>query len=81
MTKSVFLKVSSAFMVDGQIAKAGDIVEVSEGDAKDLLHRGKATLATASDAPEQADQEQPSEPEQTAADDQPAKGGKGKKGK
>ncbi len=81
MTKSVFLQVSSAFMVGGQIAKAGDIVEVSEGDAKDILHRGKATLATETDAHEQANQEQQSEPEQNAADDQPAKGSKGKKGK
>ena len=54
MTKSVFLKVSSAFLVGGEIAKTGEIVEVTESEAKDLLQRGKATLATASDAPEQA---------------------------
>ncbi len=53
MTKSVFLKVSSAFLVGGTIAKTGEIVEVSEGEAKDLLQRGKATLATADDAPQQ----------------------------
>ncbi len=53
MTKSVFLKVSSAFLVGGTIAKTGEIVEVSEGEAKDLLQRGKATLATAADAPAQ----------------------------
>lgn len=53
MTKSVFLKVSSAFLVGGTIAKTGEIVEVSESEAKDLLQRGKATLATAADAPEQ----------------------------
>ena len=53
MSKSVFLKVSSAFMVGGHIAKTGEIVEVSEGEAKDLLQRGKAILATAADAPEQ----------------------------
>ena len=64
MSKSVFLKVSSAFMVGGHIAKAGEIVEVSEGEAKDLLQRGKATLATAADAPEQ----QPAEVEQTGQD-------------
>lgn len=44
--KNVFLKVSSAFLVGGEIAKAGEVVEVSEAEAKDLLHRGKATLAT-----------------------------------
>ncbi len=80
MTKSVFLKVSSAFMVGGQIAKAGDIVEVSEGDAKDLLHRGKATLATAADSPQDEDQTL-ADSTQEVADDQPAKGDKGKKGK
>ena len=47
MSKSLLLKVSSAFMVDGLIAKAGEIVEVSESEAKNLLHRGKATLANA----------------------------------
>lgn len=52
MTQTVFLKVSSAFTVGGRIAKAGEIVEVSEGAAKDLLHRGKATLATSADAPQ-----------------------------
>lgn len=86
MTKSVFLKVCSAFMVGGQIAKIGDIVEVNETDAKDLLHRGKAILATAADVP---GSEQNTEiPEQEAADaerpddDEPTKPfGKGKKGK
>lgn len=53
MIKSVFLKVSSAFLVGGTIAKAGEIVEVSESEAKDLLQRGKATLTTAADAPKQ----------------------------
>lgn len=61
MSKSVFLKVSSAFLVGGHIATVGEIVEVTEAEAKDLLQRGKATLATAHDAPEQEHQE----PEQT----------------
>lgn len=64
MPKSVFLKVSSAFLVGGTIAKTGEIVEVSEGEAKDLLQRGKATLATAADAPEQP----AAEAEQTGQD-------------
>jgi hypothetical protein len=46
MSKSVFLMVTSAFMVGGAIAKAGEIVEVSNAEAKDLLNRGKAKLAT-----------------------------------
>lgn len=78
MTKSVFLKVSSAFLVGGQIAKTGEIVEVTEAEAKDLLQRGKATLATANDAPEQT----ADEAEQAATDEQvdakPVGKGKGK---
>lgn len=58
MTKTVFLKVSSAFLVGGQLAKAGEIVEVTGTEAKDLLARGKATVATVADAPEDQEQEQ-----------------------
>lgn len=45
MSQSVFLKVTSAFMVGGAMAKAGEIVEVTNAEAKDLLNRGKAVLA------------------------------------
>lgn len=45
MARTVFLKVTSAFLVNGKIAKVGDVVEVGESDAKSLLHRGKAVLA------------------------------------
>lgn len=58
MSKTVFLKVSSAFLVGGQLAKAGEIVEVTGTEAKDLLARGKATVATVADAPVDQDQEQ-----------------------
>jgi hypothetical protein len=54
MTESVFLKVTSAFLVGGEIARAGEIVEVSLTEAKDLLNRGKAVLANESDAPKVA---------------------------
>lgn len=47
----IHLKLTSAIAINGNIAKAGDVVEVSEADAKSLLHRGKAVLA-------QIDQEQ-----------------------
>ena len=43
--KKIALKVTSAFLVDGKIAKVGEVVEVEEIDAKSLLHRGKAVLA------------------------------------
>ena len=58
MSKTVFLKVSSAFLVGGQLAKAGEIVEVTGTEAKDLLARGKATVATVADAPVDQEQEQ-----------------------
>lgn len=58
MSKTVFLKVSSAFLVGGQLAKAGEIVEVTSTEAKDLLARGKATVATVADAPVDQKQEQ-----------------------
>lgn len=51
MSESVFLKVSSAFLCGGSIAKKGEIVEVSNAEAKDLLARGKAVVATDDDAP------------------------------
>lgn len=50
MTKNITIKVTSAFVVRGEIAMPGTLVEVSIDDAKDLLHRGKAELATEADA-------------------------------
>lgn len=50
MTKSVALKVSSAILVGGKLVKAGELVEVTMAEAKDLLHRGKATLAVSKPA-------------------------------
>lgn len=44
--KSVVLKLTGAIALDGQIARAGSLVEMSESEAKDLLRRGKAELAT-----------------------------------
>ena len=51
MSDSVFLKVSSAFLVGGLLAKRGEVVEVTNAEAKDLLARGKAVVATEKDAP------------------------------
>ena len=47
----VAVKVTSAFMVGGEIARPGEIVEVTNSEAKDLLHRGMAVLATEEDEP------------------------------
>jgi hypothetical protein len=50
--KSVFLKLTAAIVIAGEIAKAGEIVEVSSTEAKDLLNRKKAELATEADMPQ-----------------------------
>lgn len=54
---SVFLKLTSAIPVDGEIITAGNLVEVDELLAKNLLHRGKAVLATAEDGVPAGDDE------------------------
>lgn len=53
--KSYVLFLTSAIVVDGGIVKAGQLVELSEPEAKNLLSRGKARLATADDGYEGAD--------------------------
>lgn len=67
------LKITSAVVIDGEIATAGKIVfDVEENLAKNLLSRGKAVVATEADAPSAA-------PEPAAQiDAKPAKGGKAK---
>ncbi|ANN86114.1 endonuclease VII [Enterobacter phage Arya] len=42
--KSVLLKLTSAIVIAGSIAKAGEVVEVTELEAKNLLARGKGVL-------------------------------------
>lgn len=49
MSKSIFLVLTSAIAISGAICRSGQVVEVSELEAKNLLHRGKARLATADD--------------------------------
>ncbi|HEV2606447.1 MAG TPA: hypothetical protein VGT79_00550 [Xanthomonadaceae bacterium] len=43
------LKLTSAVVVDGEILKAGTLVELVESEAKALLSRGKAVLAEIED--------------------------------
>jgi hypothetical protein len=49
-TKSFILKALRAFGLDGAIVKAGELVEVAENEAKNLLARGRAELATEGDS-------------------------------
>lgn len=69
MTQNVHLVVTSAFMLAGDMAVEGDIVEVTNAEARDLLERGKARVATAEDGVP-ADE---AEPEADAEPDAPAK--------
>ncbi|MNK29141.1 hypothetical protein D3C87_475290 [compost metagenome] len=43
---SITLKLTSAIVLGGNIHRAGRLVEVSEPEARNLLDRGKAVLAT-----------------------------------
>lgn len=54
MSESITLKVTSAFLVGGEIARPGELVEVSTSEAKDLLSRGKAVPATEDDGQKSA---------------------------
>lgn len=80
MSKSVSLKVTSAFLVDGRIARVGEIVEVSYADAKDLLHRGKAVVAVVEQSAESDKTAVVGEEVETmpAAEDTPAETAKAK---
>lgn len=49
MAKNYYLKLTSALVISGAICRAGSLVEVSEAEAKNFLHRGKAVLATEAD--------------------------------
>lgn len=42
--KSFLLKCLRPFALDGAIVKAGDLVEVAENEARNLLHRARAEL-------------------------------------
>lgn len=44
--ESYLLKLTQAIVMDGAIVRPGRLVEVTEAEAKNLLARGKAELAT-----------------------------------
>ena len=49
MSKTVKIKVTSAFVYDGKIRTPGKTVTMSEADAKPILEREKAVLAKGGD--------------------------------
>lgn len=56
MSKTIFLVLTSAIAISGGICRKGSLVEVSELEAKNLLGRGKARLATVDDGAPVADE-------------------------
>ncbi len=50
MSKTVKIKVTSAFVYDGKIRTPGKIVAMPEADAKPILEREKAVMAKGGEA-------------------------------
>lgn len=48
---TIFMKLVGAIVVGGEVVRPPAIVEVTEAEAVNLAHRGKAVPATAADAP------------------------------
>lgn len=72
---TVDLKATAAFVLAGEIVRPGAVISVADALAKNLLHRGRAVLATADDAPAIK------VPEVEAPADEPKASRKGKAGK
>ncbi|QTI81491.1 hypothetical protein IAI58_19305 (plasmid) [Roseomonas marmotae] len=70
MSDPVLLRVLHPFVVAGEIAAEGEIVEVTFSEAKDLLYRGKAELVDAAEPGFLAD-EDPIEPVAEATGERP----------
>jgi hypothetical protein len=49
--RTFVLKVVHPFVISGRIVAAGSLVEMAEHDARMMLERGRAVLATADDEP------------------------------
>jgi len=49
MKPNVILKLTSAIVVAGQVIKPPALVEMTDSEARNLLHRGKAVVATEAD--------------------------------
>lgn len=76
--KQIELEIVSAIVLDGQIVSPGAVIKANDREARNLLQRGKAVLATADDADEtegdEGDQKASAEPKpKTAKADQAKK--------
>lgn len=69
MSKTYKLKITSAVAIAGHIAKPGEIVDLVGAEARDLLARGKAELATEDDVAPPADDKPAPKGKAKAADE------------
>ncbi len=74
--KLVQIRLTAAVVIDGEIIRAKQIVEMVESEAKDLLRRGKAELHAIVDSvegkdPASADAATAAQPTATATEPQP----------
>ncbi|MGO4521122.1 hypothetical protein AB4076_10955 [Dyella sp. 2RAF44] len=56
--QSYTLKLTHAIVVAGEVITPGNLIDMVEHEAKDLLRRGKAVIADESDAPRTASTEE-----------------------
>ena len=70
--RGVFLVLTSAIALDGGICRAGALVEVTDHEAKNLLARGKARLATDADMPPPEPAAESEAPTQVEPEPEPA---------
>ena len=47
MPNAITVKCTAAFMLDGQLVRPGEIVELTKNEASNLLHRGRVELVDA----------------------------------
>lgn len=66
------LKITSAVVVGGVIKKAGEVVELAEREARDLLRREKAIVHTVVESVERMMGEQPAERPEQPTEEAPA---------
>lgn len=62
------LKLTHAIVVAGEVITPGNLIDVVESEAKDLLRRGKAVLADENDAPRAASTEEAADETESAAE-------------
>lgn len=71
--KTYTLKLRGAIALEGQLKRAGELVEVDEAVAKNLLYRGKAVIPEGAEAPaDKPEAEAPADGEASAESEEQA---------